>query len=140
MAEGGVEDEQRDVEEPGLHLVPFEDRPADVVAADEHVGPGETADGTTVDRSAGDIRAGIGAQVARIPHRLGLPAEIGPHLGSPRSSPRGSPDRRGSHPSRSEAPPGPPLVIQATFFPDCSGGLRLDIVGRHDLLHPRRPP
>ena len=136
MAERGVEDEQRDVEEPGLHLVPFEDRPADVVAADEHVGPGEAADRTAVDRCAGDIRAGIGAQVARIPHRLGLFAEIDPHLGRPDHRPvvlriDGDDVHRdqGLHRTAARDP--------GDLFPRLLRGLRVDIVGRHDLLHPR---
>ncbi len=136
VAEGGVEDEERNLEIPGLHLVPFEDRPADVVAADEHVGPGEAADRSAVDRRAGDIRAGIGAQVARIAHRLGLLAEIHPHLARPDHRPvvlriDGDDVHRdqGLHRTAARDP--------GDLLPRLLRGLRLDIVGRHDLLHPR---
>ena len=119
---------------PGLHLVPFEDRPADVVAADEHVGPGKAADRPAVDRGAGDVGAGVGAQVARIAHRLGLLAEIDPHLARP--------DHRpvvlridGDHVHRDQGLHGTAARDPGDLLPRLLRGLRLDVVGGHDLLH-----
>jgi len=81
VAERRVEDEQRNIEIPGLDFIPFQHGAADVVAADQHVRPGESPNGTAVNRGAGDIGAGVGTKIAGVTHGFRLFAEIDAHFG-----------------------------------------------------------
>src|SRR5664280_1110245 len=59
MAKRCVQQKKRHIEITRLYFIPFEDSSADVVAAHQHVGFGQTADGAAVDGGAGYIGARV---------------------------------------------------------------------------------
>jgi len=80
MDNGRVEDEKRHLEIPGLNFVPLENGSADVVAAHQHVRFGEPADRAAVHGGAGNVAAGVRAQIARVAHFFRFFAQIDAHL------------------------------------------------------------
>ena len=134
MAERGVEDKQRHVEIPGLNLVPFEDGAADIVAADEHVRSGKTADRSAVYRSTGNIRTGVRTEVTGIAHGFGLLIECSAHAAGADHGPvilRIDGDdihhNERLHRTATRDP--------CNLLSGLPGRLGFDIVGRHDFFH-----
>ncbi len=134
MAEGRVQNEQRYIEIPGLDFIPFQDGPADIVAAHEHVGFWKPADRPSVDGGAGNVRAGIGAQVAGIAHGFGLLVKPDAHAAGADHGPvilgiNGNDIHhdQGLHGAAARDP--------GDLLARLSGRLGVDVIGRHDVLH-----
>ena len=61
MTNGRIENEQGHIEIQRLNFIPFKNCPADIIAAHQHVGFGQTLERTAINSRAGNIGAGIGA-------------------------------------------------------------------------------
>ncbi len=81
--EGGVDEDERDVEMVSQHPIPVEDRLADIRAGQEQIGPGELAHRRLIREQAPDVGAGVGADVARVTGVFGLGGDLLDHAGRP---------------------------------------------------------
>ena len=137
--EGGVEDEDRDVEVAARRLVPFDRGVADVVAGQQEVGSRQAHDRAAPGGHLADVGARVGAEVGRVAEPLGRLLEPDGHLLGrghgrvvlrvDRDDPRGVEElHRGS-----AGHPGDGLLIEARVF-------GREVVGGHEGLHPLEGP
>ena len=136
---GGIQDKEGNVEEPCLDLIPFQHRAADVVAAHQHVRFRQSPDGAAVDRGAGDIGPGVGAEVAGIPHGFRFFAQVHTHFRRPDHGTVVFRVHR-DHVHGDERFHGAAAGDPGDFFPGRIGRLGFYIVGGHDLFHPPDTP
>jgi hypothetical protein len=66
MNERSIEEKNRDIKSTGLNLIPFDNRPADIIAAYQEVRLGENPKGAPAGEGRTNIREGIRAEIPGI--------------------------------------------------------------------------